>query len=311
MASFSPPCRDLVSPSGGALSSLAAFDLEFPAVPEVFLSCAARKRLKGIERAIRFGFRSPLGCSLGASPPTGAVRVAALSPAGCPPSYSKIHSNSRKSLLGLALSSSTRATRCSAWGTSAHVALPSGVAQHDACPSDYQDGLPLLVAAIHALVARIGAVESSPPAADPGLLSRIEALESREVSSPDPQAHDSRLHPIIAGDSALAASSPTSSPTGTISTASPSQEVSDRLAVLEATSEARFAAIVARIDALVPNLLEMVEVVRSGFSILLNKVESNLSSCLENHSRAIDMRFTGLESACFAMSSAASANIEL
>ena len=63
-ASCSPPSLAVVSPSGGALSSgHAAPDPVAPVVPEVFICCAERKRLKGIERAIRFGFRSPLGGS--------------------------------------------------------------------------------------------------------------------------------------------------------------------------------------------------------------------------------------------------------
>ena len=73
------------------------------------------------------------------------------------------------------------------WGSSHLVVPPSGGAQGAAISRDYQDGLPVLVAAIHALVARIGAVVPVSSVADHRIVARIEAIESREVFPHDPQ----------------------------------------------------------------------------------------------------------------------------
>ena len=202
--------------------------------------------------------------SLGSSPPGGAPRVAAVLPVRCSPSFSNIHPIPGKSVLRSGLTSSSRASWSSAWGTSSLDVCAHSVAQDAAFSHGSQDGLPLLVAAIHALVARIGAVVPVSHEAGRQLVARIEAIESREVFLPDPQGLDSPPLPSRAAASALDVCPLTSSPLGTSPSAPSSLEVLDKLAVLEATSEARFAAIAARVDALAPNLEEMVEVIRSG-----------------------------------------------
>ena len=83
------------------------------------------------------------------------------------------------------------------------------------------------------------------------------------------------------------------------------------IAKLEAPSSARFAALAARVDTLLPNVFGMVEVVRDGFAGSVHQIEIKLNDCLDNHCRTMDARMIGLESACFALTAAACANNDL